>query len=107
MTCMIDRCGDRPETLSPDDDRFLADLAARVRGAGLAAPALLWLAGMRPLSFLGSQALHVLSPLAEVVAPGGAVGRLAGILETRPHLDRLLAHLEAHDTGGGSGGGAS
>ena len=34
----------RPPSLDPADDAFLAGLAARVRGAGLATPALLWLA---------------------------------------------------------------
>jgi len=84
----------RPPSLDPADDAFLAGLAARVRGAGLATPALLWLASSRPLSFLGSQALHVASPLCDLAVPGCGTARLARILERRSHFDRLLDHLE-------------
>lgn len=84
----------RPTSLDPADDDFLAGLAARVRGAGLAMPALLWLASARPLSFLGSQALHVASPLSDLVVPRAGTARLARILEQRSHFDRFLDLLE-------------
>ncbi|MBK6898059.1 MAG: hypothetical protein IPH09_01890 [bacterium] len=84
----------RPPSLDPVDDAFLAGLAARVRGAGLSAPALLWLASARPLSFLGSQALHVASPLSDLVVPRAGTARLARILERRSHFDRFLDLLE-------------
>ncbi len=84
----------RPPSLDPADDAFLAGLAARVRGAGLATPALLWLASSSPLSFLGSQALHVASPFCDLVVPRSGTARLARILEQRCHFDRLLDLLE-------------
>jgi hypothetical protein len=84
----------RPASLDPADDAFLAGLATRVRGAGLAAPALLWLASVRPLSFLGSQALHVASPFCDLVVPRSGTARLARILERRSHFDRLLDLLD-------------
>lgn len=84
----------RPASLDPADDDFLAGLAARVHSAGLSAPALLWLASVRPLSFLGSQALHVASPLGDLVVPRAGTARLARILERRSHFDRFLDLLE-------------
>ena len=67
----------------------------RVTGRGLEAPALLWLDSLRPLSYLGSQAMHFLHPLVQLVVPAERFGRLAEILEERSHLERLLLHLEA------------
>jgi len=85
-------------TLSPADDRFLGTLARHLKRAGLAAPAILWLASIRPLSYLGSQALHVAAPLLDVVIADDGATRLARILEERTNLDRFLTHLETADT---------
>ncbi len=84
----------RPATLAAVDDALLRRVAAAIVGRGLAAPAVLWLDSLRPLSFLGSQAMHFLTPLARLVASGDAFGRLAVVLEERAHLDRLLQHIE-------------
>ncbi len=87
-----------PEGIPPqstEDERYLRALAGRLRETGLAAAALLWLASLRPLSFLGSQVLHVAAPLLDVVVPGQDVSRLARILEQRANLDLLLDSLEA------------
>jgi len=81
------------------DDRYLRSLAASLRDRRLGAAALLWLASLRPLSFVGSQLLHVAAPLLDVVWPGAEVSRLARLLERRESLDRLLDALE-RDTRG-------
>ncbi|MBU0741579.1 hypothetical protein KKG45_03380 [bacterium] len=90
-----DRPADSPG-LAAEDMRFLHDLAARVRESGLASAAILWLASLRPLSFLGSQVLHVAAPVLDVVVPGESASRLARILEKRANLDLLLACLEGN-----------
>ncbi len=77
-----------------DDDLYLARLASRVRSAGLAPAAVLWLDSLRPLSFLGAQALHVAAPLMDVLVPDGGTSRLATLMENRAALDRFLSHLE-------------
>ncbi len=87
----------RPGTLAPDDDRFLLSLAVKISRRRLAAPATLWLDSIKPLSFLGSQVMHFTSPFVHLVGDGDGFDRLAGLLEERSHLDRLLDHLAAVD----------
>lgn len=89
------RLGPRPSTLSEEDDRLLADIAGLICRRGLATPAVLWLESLRPLSFLGSQALRFCEPFAQPFLPAGQCGRLAEILEVRGHLERLVRHVEA------------
>jgi len=89
------------------DARFLCEIAARVRAAGLASAAVLWLASLRPLSFMGSQLLHVAAPLLDVLVSGRGHQRLARLLESRENLDLLLRHLEADDGPAGDGGAPS
>ncbi len=85
----------RPATLSAEDDAFLLELAEGIRNRGLEAPALLWLDSLRPLSFLGSQAMQFVNPMVQMLVPAERFGRLAEILEERAHLERLLLHIEA------------
>lgn len=89
------RLGARPDTLSEEDDRLLADIAGLICRRGLATPAVLWLESLRPLSFLGAQALRFCEPFAQPFLPAGQCGRLAEILEVRGHLERLVRHVEA------------
>ncbi len=85
----------RPSTLSPEDDAWLAELAGRIQARGLTAPAVLWLESLRPLVFLGTQAMHFMNPLVQLIVPLPSWPRLAAILEERSHVERLLQHLEA------------
>lgn len=94
--------GGRPPGLSEEDDRLLREVAAKVVRRGLATPAVLWLESLRPVSFLGSQAMHFLDPFVQVLGGGIAFGRLAAILEERRNLERLLEHIEDLARGGGA-----
>ncbi len=87
--------------LSNDDERFLQSLAARVRRAGLVAPAVLWLSSIRPLTFLGSQALHVAAPLIDILVPDDGATRLARLMEDRAILDRFLDYIESPEVDAG------
>ena len=69
-------------------------IAARIRRAGLTAPALLWLDSSRPLSFVGGQALRLGEPLWSVFASPARLLELADVLEDRDRLDRLLRLLD-------------
>ena len=74
-------------------------LAARVRDAGLAAPAILWLGTLRPLSFVGGQALRLLDPLWSSLSPADDLRLAADVLEDRDRLDRFLDLLDPRADG--------
>ncbi|HEY7130272.1 MAG TPA: hypothetical protein VH332_11390 [Nitrospira sp.] len=60
----------------------------------MAAPATMFLESMGPMNFLGSQALHMLTPIIECAFDGKDVERLARLLERRETLSRLIALIE-------------
>ncbi len=53
------------------------------------------LESLRPLNFVGSQALHVLKPFAEVVFDPEAYRRLAELLEQRETIEILIDKIES------------
>lgn len=84
-----------------DDADWDAALARRLRGAGLAAPAVLWLASLRPLWFLGGQALRLAEPFWDALRDDAGASRLADLLEDPARCERLLARLAAPQDGEG------
>lgn len=84
-----------PGDLGPEDLALLDRIAAATVRRGLAAPALLFLETLAPLSFLGSQALHSAHPLLDLVARGRDAERLAAILERREAVAILRSRIEA------------
>ncbi|MFH1844170.1 MAG: hypothetical protein ABIF77_13265 [bacterium] len=84
----------RPDTLTAADDALLRDLARKIQAKGMSAPAVLWLESLRPVSFLGSQAMHFLNPFVQMLVSSEVFPRLAGLFEERAHLERLLRHIE-------------
>jgi hypothetical protein len=81
--------------LTPEDrDRVLDRVARHVTARRLEVPAILALEMHRPLTFLGSQALVVFTPL---LAPAFGLGNLqllSRLLEDRANLDRLVERIE-------------
>ena len=69
----------------------IADALVRRR---LAAPAAMFLDSMGPLSFLGSQALHLLTPVIECAFEVKEIERVARLLERRDTISRLVALIE-------------
>lgn len=61
---------------------------------GLTVPAILALESMRPLSFVGSQFMHVLSPSITSILSSREWDALAGLLEDRRGLDVLIERIE-------------
>jgi hypothetical protein len=81
--------------LEPEErDRILDRVAHEVTRRGLEVPAILALEMHRPLTFLGSQALVVFTPM---LAPAFGIGnlqKLSKLLEERENLDRLIERIE-------------
>ena len=60
-------------------------------------PAILALEGMRPLSYVGSQFMHVLSPAVVGMLSFSEWDQLAGLLEDRRGLDYVIEQIEDAD----------
>lgn len=82
--------------------RAVDRLAQMIVRFGLTVPAILSLESMRPLSFVGSQFMHVLSPSITALFTVPEWDALAGLLEDRRGLDYLLDAIEAADRAKGS-----
>lgn len=74
---------------------MLERIAGAVTTRGMATPAVLFLESMGPMNFLGSQALHVLSPIIECVVSGTELSQAARLLERRDSISRLITLIEA------------
>jgi uncharacterized protein (TIGR01319 family) len=84
-----------PAGLTAADDRLLQGLAQGIRQRGLSAPAIVTLACLAPVTFLGGQALRCLAPFLQLVGGDRDWDRFAQLLEVRGSVERLLSHLEA------------
>jgi hypothetical protein len=60
-------------------------------------PAILLLESMKPLSFLGSQALHFFEPMVRSLFSVPDYERVAALLERRDSIEALLVRIEAKD----------
>jgi hypothetical protein len=81
--------------LTPADrDQLLDRLASEVTRRRMETPAILALELQRPLTFLGSQALVVFTPMLAPAFGLQNVQRLQKLLEDRENLDRLIDRIE-------------
>jgi hypothetical protein len=83
------------QPLSVEEIALLEKVAEVVVRRGMAAPATMFLESLGPMNFLGSQALHFLTPFLEVVFPQRDIARVAHLLERRDTLTRLVAIIES------------
>ena len=90
------------QALSPDDLALLERVADAVVRRGMAAPATVFLESVGPMNFLGSQALHVLTPLLDLACKTGEIEQVARLLERRDTIPRLIALIEAKSAPRGS-----
>lgn len=87
----------RPEDqpLSIDDVQLLERIAETIVKRGMAAPATMFLESMGPMNFLGSQALHFMTPIIDCAFNVKEVEQVARLLERRSTVTRLIAIIEA------------
>ena len=81
--------------LKQQDHALLSKLADAVVRRRMAAPAILFLGSLRPLGYMGSQAMVFLRPFATLLFKPSDYERLAAILERREGMDALLNAIEA------------
>ena len=85
-----------PTAFTAEDLALLEKVATAIIRRGMAAPALLFLESMSPLSFVGGQMLHGLKPFLELVCDAAELERLARIFERRESVDALVACMQKH-----------
>ena len=81
-------------SISPGQQRAVARIVRFVTRFGLLTPSILALESVRPLSVVGAQSMHLLSPMAAVLSPMRGWDDLACLLDDRRGLDYLLNRLE-------------
>ena len=74
-------------------DRFAAAVVER----RMAAPAILFLESVKPVSFLGNQALVFFQPIVQSVFDFKNYDRIVALLEDRQNLDYILRKIEELD----------
>lgn len=83
------------EALLPDDLALLERVAEAVVKRKMAAPAMVFLESLGPMSFLGSQAVHFFTPILDLAFDAKEVAQVAHLLERRDIAARLIVLIEA------------
>ncbi len=89
------RSGPPPRTA--EDDQLLDRIAAGVVRYGMTVPAIFLLESSKPLSFVGGQFLHFLSPIVHSIFDARELDRVAILLERRDTLEELIVRIERRD----------
>ena len=76
------------------DEALLGRIAARIVRMGLAVPAVFFLESVKPLSFIGSQALIFFEPFVKAFLDLKSYDRFAELMEDRKNLERLIGMIE-------------
>ena len=64
----------------------------------MAVPAILFLETMKPLNYVGSQAMVFFAPIATTLFSTADYGELTGLLEHRGNLEILLKRIELKES---------
>ena len=88
-----------PEPVRPTPEQAaVVDRIARfIVRFGMTVPAILAIEGMRPLSFVGSQFMHMLTPSIGTFLTNNEWEHLARLLEHRGGIDVVLRRIEVLD----------
>lgn len=76
------------------DDQAIEEAARFVQKMGMITPAVLFGEALKPLSWVGSQAVHFLAPYAGAIFGLDRVDRYGFLLEDRQNVERFLGRLE-------------
>ncbi len=87
----------QPESqpLTIEDVHLLERIAETIVKRRMTAPATMFLESMGPMNFLGSQALHFLTPIIDCAFNVKEVEQVARLLERRDTITRLITLIEA------------
>lgn len=82
------------EVFTIEDLALLDRVADAVVKRGMTAPATVFLESLGPMNFLGSQALHFLTPIVEWAFNAREVEQVARLLERRDTISRLIIIID-------------
>jgi hypothetical protein len=82
-----------------DDVALMERIADVLVRRGMSAPATMFLDSMGPMNFLGSQALHFLTPIIDCAFNAKEVEQVARLLERRETISQLIAVIEVRSSG--------
>jgi len=83
--------------LAPEDEALLDRLAELTVRHRMTVPAIFFLESVKPLSFVGSQALHFFEPMVNAFFNVREYERFALLMERRENFETLLVKIEAKD----------
>lgn len=83
--------------LSPEEKAVVQKIADKVVRWGITVPAIMFLEVHRPLSFVASQGLHMLSPFVSMFLDPKELDVLAKMLERRETIEEIIVAIEATD----------
>jgi len=63
----------------------------------MGAPAILFCESMRPLNFIGSQVMYMITPFVNVIFQGREFEEFAAIMNERENMDLLIKRIDALD----------
>lgn len=92
--------------MTAEERALLEKVAQLIVKRDMAAPAVLLLESVGPLGFLGSQLLHALTPLLDLVCSQAELEKMAHLLEKRESVSLLVEMIQKEDERRGQGLGA-
>lgn len=87
--------GPEDTALPPGDQALFDRLATWIVERRMETPAVLFLETARPLSFVGSQAMHFFDPLVRAMFTWPDYERFARLMEHRENLEHLIRAIES------------
>ncbi|MCA9727798.1 MAG: hypothetical protein R3E12_17580 [Candidatus Eisenbacteria bacterium] len=86
-----------PAERSSEDEALLLAVADRVVRMGLGTAAIFFLESVKPMAFLGSQALAFFEPFVRAFLTTERYQRFAALMENRENLEFLIVGVEARE----------
>jgi len=85
------------ELSEKDKKELMKKIADQVVKRQLTVPTIMFLESIKPLSFIGSQAMIFFNPIAQIVYPTEIYGRLQMMFEDRANVELLIQTIEKED----------
>ncbi len=83
--------------IPPEEDAVMEKLAVKVVEWKMAVPAILFLESVKPLNYIGAQAMVFFEPIVQSVFTFKDYSNLRVAMERRENVENLLQKIEAHD----------